>query len=175
MVRVRTDRELNEILKQFQIVADTREQRNEHIVRMLKEKKIPCISRKLDAGDYSAQIGELSLEKDVVIERKRNLDEICGNLTADRDRFEREFMRTKAAGTKVFLIIEGCTWNDVYLQNYRSKLSAKALLASLLSWQVRYNVTIIFCEPENTPKLIYQILYYAAREQLIYGHNLCFI
>lgn len=167
MIRVRTDKELNEILKQLAIVADTREQRNEHIVRALKEKKIPCISRKLDAGDYSAQIGELSLEKDVVIERKRNLDEICGNLTADRDRFEREFMRAKAAGTKVFLIIEGCTWNDVYLQNYRSKLSVKSLLASLLSWQVRYNVTIIFCEPENTPKLIYQILYYAAREQLL--------
>lgn len=169
MIRIRTEKELAEELNGITVISDTREQRNEHILRFLKEKNIPCASRKLDAGDYSAQLGEYSLEKDVVIERKRNLDEICGNLTADRDRFEREFMRTKAAGTKVFLIIENSSWDDVYLQNYRSKLSSKSLLASLLAWQVRYNVTVIFCNSANTPKLIYQILYYAAREQLLYG------
>jgi ERCC4-type nuclease len=111
----------------------------------------------------------MSLEKDVVIERKHSIDELCGNLTQGRDRFEREFTRAKASKTKVFLLIENGSYEDIYLQNYRSQLPAKSLMASLMSWQVRFNITIVFCVPENTARLIHQILYYAAREQLLNG------
>ena len=169
MVKHWTETELTAKLKDLQIIADSREQVNNHLTDYWDKKKVPYFTRKLDIGDYSAQLGEMTLEKDVVIERKRNLDEICGNLTADRDRFEREFLRAKALGTKVFLIIENATWTDIYLQNYRSQLTPKSLMASLMSWQVRFNITVIFCEPENTPRLIHQILYYAAREQLLNG------
>ena len=169
MVKHWTETELTAKLKDLQIIADSREQVNNHLTDYWNKKKVPYFTRKLDIGDYSAQLGEMTLEKDVVIERKRNLDEICGNLTADRDRFEREFLRAKALGTKVFLIIENATWTDIYLQNYRSQLTPKSLMASLMSWQVRFNITVIFCEPENTPRLIHQILYYAAREQLLNG------
>lgn len=124
------------------------------------------ISRKLDVGDYSAQIGELSLEKDIAIERKHNLDEICGNFTSERERFEREFLRAKAYGTKVVLIIENATWGDIFLGNYRSKVSPKSLIGSLLSWMVRFNVTITFCKAEETGRIISGILYYAAKELL---------
>ena len=169
MVKHWTETELTAKLKDLQIIADSREQVNNHLTDYWDKKKVPYFTRKLDIGDYSAQLGEMTLEKDVVIERKRNLDEICGNLTADRDRFEREFLRAKALGTKVFLIIENASWTDIYLQNYRSQLTPKSLMASLMSWQVRFNITVIFCEPENTPRLIHQILYYAAREQLLNG------
>ena len=128
---------------------------------------VPYFNRKLDVGDYSAQIGALSIERDIAIERKHNLDEICGNFTSERERFEREFLRAKAYNTKVVLIIENATWNDVYVGNYRSKVTPKSLLGSLLSWMVRYNVTVTFCKPEETGKLIHGILYYAAKEILI--------
>ena len=169
MIKHWTEAELTAKLNDLQIIADSREQVNNHLTSYWDKKKVPYFTRKLDIGDYSAQLGDMTLEKDVVIERKRNLDEICGNLTADRDRFEREFLRAKATGTKVFLIIENASWTDVFLQNYRSKLSAKSLYASLLSWQIRFNITVIFCAPENTPRLIHGILYYAAREQLLNG------
>lgn len=169
MIRHWTGKELLENLKKLTVIADTREQKNSHITDYLDEKKICHVSRKLDIGDYSAELDGMTFEKDFCIERKHNLDEICGNLTADRDRFEREFMRAKAFGTKVYLIIEDASWDDVYLQNYRSKLSSKSLIASLMAWQARYNVTIIFCNHENSPKIITQILYYAARDKLIYG------
>jgi len=169
MVKHWTETELTAKLKDLQIIADSREQVNNHLTEYWDKKKVPYFTRKLDIGDYSAQLGDMTLEKDVVIERKRNLDEICGNLTSDRDRFEREFLRAKASGTKVFLIVENATWTDIFLQNYRSKLSAKSLVASILSWQVRFNITVLFCAPENTPRLIYGILYYAAREQLLNG------
>jgi len=169
MVKHWTETELTTKLKSLQIIADSREQVNNHLTDYWDKKKVPYFTRKLDVGDYSCQIEDMTFEKDFSVERKRNLDEICGNLAADRDRFEREFLRAKATGTKVFLIVENASWTDIYLHNYRSQLPPKSLMASLMSWQVRFNITIIFCEPENTPRLIHQILYYAAREQLLNG------
>ena len=169
MVRRYTEAELKSELKKLCIICDTREQVNNHVTKHFDKGKIPYKTRKLDTGDYSAMLDDITLERDVAIERKHNLDEICGNFTAERERFEREMLRAKAYGTKLFLIIENATWKDVFLGNYRSKLDPKSLAASLMSWQAKYNLTIIFCEPENTGRLIYGIIYYFAREKLIYG------
>ena len=168
MVKHWTDRELAEELKKLTIIEDSREQ-DRHVAEWFSKNKVPCITRKLDTGDYSAQLGEMTLERSVAIERKRGLDELCGNMTVDRYRFEREFLRAKAHGLHIFLIVENATWTDVFLGNYRSKLSAKSLTGSILSWLARFDVTLIFCKPEETPKLIYGILYYFAREELLYG------
>lgn len=97
------------------------------------------------------------------------MDEICGNFTTERERFEREFLRAKAYGTKVHLIIENATWHDVFLGNYRSKLQPKSLAGSLLSWMARFNVSVTFCKPDETARIIYGVFYYFAREKLIYG------
>lgn len=168
-VRHWTDRELAEELKKLTVICDTREQRGEHVIAHLDAHKVPHIVRKIDTGDYSAQIGDETFERRVAVERKHGLDELCGNLTSDRDRFEREFIRAKAYGTKIYLVIEDASWDDIYLHNYRSKIPPKSLLGSLLSWQTRFNVTIIFCKRENAPQLIYGLLYYSIREFLLYG------
>ena len=169
MIKRWTEAELTEKLKDLTVICDTREKANDHVTGYFSKNKIPYISRNLNIGDYSAQICDMTMETEIVIERKHNLDEICGNFSANRDRFEREFLRAKALGTKVFLIIENASWEDVYLGNYRSKFAAKSLVASLLSWQIRFNITIFFCNPANTGRLIYHILYYGAREQLKNG------
>lgn len=169
MTRHYTDKEISELLKQLTIICDTREQVNEHVTGYLDGKKIPHITRKIETGDYSATIGDMTLEHDVVIEKKNSIDEIAGNFTADRQRFEDEFTRAKAEGLKVFLLIENCSWSDIFLHNYRSKLKPQSLIASLLSWQVRFNITVIFCKPNETGQIIYGILYYAAREALKKG------
>jgi len=166
MRRHYTEREINDTLKQITVICDTREQVNGNITGYLDSKKIPHITRKLDTGDYSAMIGDMTLEHDVVVERKASLDELARNFTVDRQRFEDEFTRAKAEGLKVFLLIENASWSDIFLHNYRSKLLPKSLIASLLSWQVRFNITIIFCKPSETGQIIYGILYYAAREAL---------
>ena len=169
MIRRYTEAELKSELAQLSVIVDTREQVNDHITGYFDKKKIPYHVRKLDTGDYSAMLGDRSLEETVAIERKRNLDEICGNFTAERERFEREFLRSKAYGIKMYLLIENATWGNVFLGNYQSKLSSASLLGSLLSWQARFNVTILFCRPEDSPKLIHGILYYTAREVLLHG------
>ena len=168
MVKHWTDKELAEELKKLTIIEDSREQ-DRHVSEWFEKNKVPCITRKIDTGDYSAQLGDLSMEREIVVERKRNLDGICGNFTAERERFEREFMRAKAYGTKVVLIIENASWSDIFLGNYRSKTSPKSLLGSLLSWMVRFNITVTFCKSEETARIIYGIFFYAAKEKLLYG------
>ena len=163
-----TDHELNEVLKQLTIICDTREQ-DRHVSEYFESKKIPTITRKLDTGDYSCQIGDVTFERDICIERKANLDEICGNFTAERERFEREFLRAKAYGTKVILVVENASWSDIFIGNYRSKLSSKSLTASILTWLARFDVTLVFCKPEETARIMYGVLYYYVRERLKYG------
>lgn len=170
MIKHWTESELKAELKKLTIICDTREQ-DRHCEEYFKKQKIPCITRKLDVGDYSAQIGDITFERSVAIERKHNLDELCGNMSADRDRFEREFLRAKAHNTHVFLIVENATWTDIFLGNYRSRMPSKALLSSISSWLARFDVTLLFCKPEETPKIMYGILYYWAREELLYGNQ----
>lgn len=168
MIKHWTESELKKELSKLTIVCDTRE-RDTHCEEYFKKNKIPCIVRKLDTGDYSAQLGDMSMEREIVVERKHNLDEICGNFTVERERFEREFMRAKAYGTKVVLIIENASWSDIFLGNYRSKTSSKSLLGSLLSWMVRFNITVTFCKPEETARIMWGVFYYYAKEKLLYG------
>ena len=169
IVRKYTETELKEELAKLTILVDTRENVNDHITGYFDEKKIPYKVRKLDQGDYSAMLGDYTLENDVVIERKSGLTELCGNFGSNRERFEREFTRAKALRIKPFLLIENNTLDDVYLGNYRSQMKPQSLIASLLMWHVRYNTTIMFCNKKNSAKLIYGILMYYAREVLLYG------
>lgn len=164
-----TDKELREILKKLSVLCDTREQKNSHILQYFLEKGIPYKSQKLDQGDYSFCLEDISFADEIAIEKKHGADEIAGNFTAGRPRFESEFMRYKARGVKPFLLIEDCSWEDIKSHNYRSQLSPKALMGSLLAWQVRYNITVMFCRPEETGELIHATFYYWLKERLENG------
>jgi len=160
MKKYYSDKEKKERLEKLTVIVDTREQVNHNITSYLSQKKVPYINRKLDVGDYSFMVDDITFEKDVVIERKANIDEIAGNVTNDRKRFENEFLRAKANEIKVFLIIENCSWQDITAHNYKSKLNPKALKATLLSWMNKYDITIIFCKPNETGEILYGTLYY---------------
>ena len=173
-----TDKEVRAILRQMGVVADTREQVWNHVKDALEAAGCPVERGKLDQGDYTAFVpmnafpgfqnvpGFYSLQDEVVVERKANLDEIAGNFTTGRDRFEREFIRAKSKGIKVYLLIENASWADILSHNYRSQLSPKSLMGSLLSWQAKYNVSIVFCRPEETGRILYSTLYYWLKARL---------
>lgn len=164
-----TDSEIRKALSELTVIADSREQINQHILTWLDGKGVQHITRALETGDYSAMLDGETFEDEVVVERKANIDEIAGNFTQGRERFEREMIRAKANGIKVFLIIENASWHDILLHNYHSQLKPQSLMASLLSWQVRYNITVMFSRAEETAQLIYSTLYYWAWNRLKRG------
>ena len=158
-----SESELKNKMKDVCILCDTREQENKHIIEFFDSKNTLHKECKLDIGDYSFCAGNEFYNDEIVIERKRNLDEIAGNFTSDRHRFESEFIRAKVGMTKFYLLIENASYEDVINGNYQSKLSAEALFASLCSWQTRYDVNIVFCKQKDSGKIINGILKYYYR------------
>lgn len=164
-----TDSEIRKALSGLTVIVDSREQVNFHLISWFDSQGIQHVTRALETGDYSAMLDGETFEDEVVIERKANIDEIAGNFTQGRERFEREMIRAKANGIKVFLIIENASWHDILLHNYHSQLKPQSLIASLLSWQVKYNITIMFCRQDETAQLLYATLYYWAWNRLKRG------
>lgn len=118
------------------------------------KKKIPYKSKALSNGDYSFFIPaapdlnierSLFFDKEIMIERKASLEELSGNFTQHRTRFEEE-MATYPG--KKYLLIENANYEDIVKENYNTKFSKKAFLASLHMFNHRYNLQVVFM-PNN--------------------------
>lgn len=157
-------------MKTLTVLVDTREQDTPRFRRRMQALGLPYARRKLDFGDYACAVTdsgrEIDLSGQVAIERKMSLDELAQCYTRGRRRFEREFERAKAAGAKLYLLIEDADWERAYAGRYRSRLHPHALTASMLAWLARYDCQILLCAAETTPRLIRDILYREARERL---------
>ena len=84
---------------------------------------------------------DLYFDNEVIIERKGSLEEISGNLTNGRDRFEKELALSPK--DKV-LLLEGGGFSDIVSGNYNTKYSNKSFLASLFTFWFRYNMPVFF-------------------------------
>jgi len=145
-----TDKEKDQLLKSIIILIDSREKSCDHISKYFDEKKIPYKSKKLNFGDYSYFIPkneELNIPRDmffdneISIERKGSLEELSGNFSADRDRFEKELSLYKG---KMHLLIENASYDDIYNNNYKTQYNKKSYMGSLHSFSLRYDLSIMF-------------------------------
>ena len=166
--------EIDTALKTLTVLVDTREQPTPRLKKRIKDMGVPAVRRKLDFGDYSVAVtlsdgSEYSLEKTVCIERKMDIDELCGCFCKGRARFTREFERAKKSGAKTYLLVEGANYESIINGRYRSKYNPAAFLASLTAWCVRYDLSPVFCRAETSGKLIKEILYRDIKERLERG------
>ena len=128
------------------IICDTREKKNEHILAYFDVREIPYTVRKLDTGDYMEDS-----KPGVVIDRKRNLDELCGNLFShDKSRFWREVRRAKDEHIKLIFLIEHGgkikTLSDVRQWRSRySKITGHILYAEICRVHIAYGCEFFFC------------------------------
>lgn len=162
------------------IQIDTREKARaiKKIVQTFDKKGVKHFSSKLLVGDY------MSLDNPrLIIDRKQNLQELCGNVCQQHERFKKELLRALEAGIQLVILVEHGpdiqSLEDVYFwQNPRKHevrwryvngkrekyiVSAKAvdgnqLYKSLCTIRDRYNVRFEFCEKKDTGERIIQIL-----------------
>lgn len=136
----------------------------------------------LKTGDFTLAVQLpnqciINFQDKIVIERKKDLNELCCNLFDKKDskgltRFERELSRSKEQGIKVILLVEVEDMHSKILssKHFRfdkaSKVSPKAFNSILRSLQARYNISIEYCNKKDSARLIHDILYYHAREYL---------
>ena len=134
------------------IIIDTREQ------APLIFEHLPFENGGLTSGDYSVK----GLEHLFAVERK-SLDDLCGSVTSGRERFERELHRLRGFAFKRLLIVG--EEKDVLEGNYRSKATPKSILGSLYSFEVRYDIPVVWGGNEsNSALLVERWAYRYARE-----------
>lgn len=147
-----TDKELKQLVDSMIILVDSREHdgKNNHILEWFDKKKIPYKKKTLDKGDYSFMIPaniELGISKslmfdhEIVVERKASLNEISGNLTQSRDRFEHEL--SLAPKYKV-LLIENANFSDIAEGKYDTDYNRQSFMASLFTFWHRYDIPVFF-------------------------------
>ena len=163
--------ELKNSLESMVLICDSREHPTDNLKRRIEQTRLPYEARKLDFVDYSCQClspdgNILDFSNRAVIERKMNLDELCLCFVKERGRFEREFERAKAAGCRIYLLVENGTWEHAYNGKYRSMYNPKALIASIDAYRARYGMQLDFCKSETTGKRIRDILYRELKEVL---------
>lgn len=102
----------------------------------------PAVKGTLTTGDYSI----VGAETFIAIERK-TLDDLIGCLCTGRERFERELHRGKALD--YFAVIIESSFTDIVSGDYRSKMTPKAAIQSILAFSVRYRLPVFFVENRN--------------------------
>ena len=147
------------------IQIDSREHKFElaRIQKQLMRAGCKTIVSKLYVGDYQ------SLDNPrLVVDRKKDLRELCGNVCQQHERFKNELIRALEAGIQIIILCEhGAdvqSLEDVYFwDNPRLKKSPKAtsgesLYRSLCTIRDRYNVRFEFCTKRETGKRIMELL-----------------
>lgn len=164
----------------MQIQVDTREHKAEweRIKKQFDGMDIRYFRSKLYVGDYQ------SLDNPrLVIDRKKDLLELCGNVCQQHGRFKAELIRGIEQGIRIVILVEHGTdiqeltdvwfwenprkheirWKTVNGRRVRTVQSEKAvdgpqLYRSLKTIQDRYNVDFVFCTKEQTGRKIVEIL-----------------
>lgn len=173
--------EVEKQLKTLEILVDTREQPGRSFDNRVKAfdnwKRY-----KLDFGDYSGAYTDLegnwiSLENEIIIERKMDLNELANCFTRERKRFQNEFIRAYDKKAIIYLFIERDTWKDAYLGTYgssgkfRSHFNPKSLVASINSWEDRYEIRTRFMPAELTGQMIKDVIFYHLKNKLLEKKN----
>lgn len=164
----------------MQIQIDTRERKSElsRIERQFNQLGVQSFRSKLYVGDYQ------SLDNArLVVDRKQDLQELCGNVAQQHERFRAELMRAKEAGIHIVILCEHGddikTLEDVYfwinprtiptewvIQDGHPVKVAKSpngvtgpqLYKCLTTIRDRYDVEFVFCSKDETGARIVQIL-----------------
>ena len=164
----------------MQIQVDSREHKKEweRISKQFDALGVKYFRSKLYVGDYQ------SLDKPrLVIDRKKDLQELCGNVCQQHERFKAELVRAIQSGIKIVILCEHgediktmedvwfwqnprkhrIIWKTVNGKKVKTVISDKAvdgnqLYKSLCTIRDRYNVDFVFCTKEETGAKIVEIL-----------------
>lgn len=147
------------------IQIDTREKQKaiKKIIEEFDKQGIKHISSKLYVGDY------VSLDNSkLVIDRKRNLQELCGNVCQGHKRFTAELIRAQESGIKVIILCEHGgniktlgdvnKWINPRLKTSPLAMSGPRLFKILYTMSKTYAVDFVFCNKSQTGKKIIELL-----------------
>ena len=140
------------------LICDSKEKKNEHILRYFDRHGIDYEIRKLDVGDYMFEGGTIS------VDTKRSVDELASNMLNRNDhaRFLREAKRAADSGIKLIVLLETSKYKSIPdLREWRSKysgISGRSLMDAVYKTHISYGVEFLFCPKISTGRRIVEIL-----------------
>lgn len=146
-----TDKEIEQLLKSIVILIDSQEKSIKHLTDWFDKKKVAYKTMSLPSFDYSFMLPkneELGIPFDQIfiddcaIERKNSLEELSGNFSQGRVKFNDEFSRSRCK--RKHLLIENGSYHDIIVGNYNTKYNSKSYLGSLHSFETKYDLHVRF-------------------------------
>ena len=140
------------------LICDSKEKKNEHILRYFDRHGIDYEIRKLDVGDYMFEGGTIS------VDTKRSVDELASNMLNRNDhaRFLREAKRATDSGIKLIVLLETSKYKSIPdLREWRSKysgISGRSLMDAIYKTHIAYGVEFLFCPKISTGRRIIELL-----------------
>lgn len=144
------------------IQIDSREQKFDHVTKYFDERGIKWVKSKCVVGDY------VNLENPmVVIDRKKDLLEVAGNVCQQHDRFIRELELANDLGYKLIILVEEpmikdlkgvCGWYNWRRKKNPRAINGKTLWKIMSTIQEKYGVKWEFTTKEDCGKKITELL-----------------
>ena len=130
------------------IQCDTREHKKEwkRIQSQFDSLGVQYFRSKLYCGDYQS----LDNAK-LCIDRKKDLQELCGNVCQQHERFKAELIRAREAGIQLIILCE-------HGPDIKSVGDGCQLYKSLCTIRDKYGVKFEFCTKEETGRRILELL-----------------
>lgn len=142
------------------IEMDTRNQKDEYVTDYLDSHGVKWIRNKLYSGDV-----KLVNSTKVIIDLKKDLLEMCGNLTSlkEHERVKKEIERAREIGCKrfIFLIKEQKISSVEEVNNWsstRTRVKGETLAKIMKTMEERYGVEFIFTKKELAGATILELL-----------------
>jgi ribosome-associated protein len=150
------------------LIEDTRQQVGQHTLKHSQwqaagEDIIRC---RLPFGDYARPAC-------VVVDTKRSIDELAQNIGSDHQRFKRECIAARDAGSHLYILVENdlgisavedlCRWEnprafDNRVKGLKQPIDGKRLARACLTMTERYGVEFFFCAPDATARMVIELL-----------------
>lgn len=147
------------------IITDTREKPRaiQKILTEFSRQGITVVRRKLNFADYWNPEN-----KNVIIDRKQNLQEVAQNVIQGRARFVREIERCNRAGCHMIVLVEHggkihsledvMQWKNPRLRESPYAVSGERLYKIMHMMASYYNFEWQFCDKGHTGKRIIELL-----------------
>ena len=144
------------------IQIDSREQKYDHVVNYFDSQNIKWFRSKCVVGDY------INLENPMVsIDRKKDLQEVAGNVCQQHQRFVRELELAKELGYKMIVLIEEESiknlsevpkWYNWRKRKNPKAISGKQLFKIMSTMADKYNVEWRFTTKSKCGETIIKLL-----------------